>query len=225
MFQSISNSFVSLWDKVMSFIPDLLGALIVLVVGLLIASLLGRLAKKVLELTRVDKLTEEIGLKKEAENAGFKLSIAGLLGWIVKWFFILVTIIAVLEILNINQLSQLLERLVLYLPQVFIAIVIITAGLIIGRLVNNAAKGALSTTSITQRSANFLGALAKWAIYLFAFMAALVQLGISPSLVQILFTGLIFMLAIAGGLAFGLGGREHARRILDWIDKEINGRK
>lgn len=229
MFQETSNSFTtsfeSLWSKVLSFIPDLLGALVVLVIGLVIASLLGKLAKKIVKLTKVDQLAEKIGLRQEAEEMGFRLSIAGVLGWLVKWFIIITTIIAVLDILNISQLSSFLERLVLYLPQVIVAVIILTAGLIVGRLANNAIKSTLSRATIKQTMANFLGALAKWAIYLFALMAALVQLGISTSLIQILFTGLIFMIAIAGGLAFGLGGREHAKRVLDWIQKETDRRQ
>lgn len=229
MLQALSDSFIasleSLWSSVLSFIPDLLGALVVLIIGLIIANLLGKLTKKAIKLTKVDKLTEKIGLKQEAENLGFKLNIAALLGWIVKWFFIIVTIIAVLDIINITQLSLFLEDLVLYLPQVIVAVVILTAGMIIGRLASNGAKSALSKTSVTEKISNFLGSLAKWAIYIFAFMAALVQLGVSASLIQVLFTGIIFMLAIAGGLAFGLGGREHARRILDWFQNEINNRQ
>lgn len=229
MFQALSDSFISslesLWSSVLSFIPDLLGALVILIVGLIVASLLGKLTKKAIKLTRVDKLTEKIGLKQEVENLGFKLNIAVLLGWLVKWFFIIVTIIAVLDIINITQLSLFLEKLVLYLPQVIVAIAVLTVGLIVGRLASNATKSALSKTTVTEKMGNFLGTLAKWTIYIFAFMAALVQLGISASLIQVLFTGIIFMLAIAGGLAFGLGGREHARRVLDWVQKEINNRE
>lgn len=229
MSPSLSDSFIasfeSLWSKILGFIPDLLGALIVLIVGLLVASLLAKLTKKAIEVTRVDRATEQIGLKEEARNLGFNLNIATLLGEIVKWFFVIITIIAVLDILHITQLSLFLEKLVLYIPQVIVAVIILMAGLIIGRFASNAAKAALSKASGTQNLANFLGALAKWSIYIFAIMSALVQLGISTSLIQILFTGLIFMLAIAGGLAFGLGGTEHARKILDRIEKELNNRQ
>ena len=227
--QTLSESFIasfqSLWSKILGFIPDLLGALIVLIVGLLVASLLGKLTKKAIELTRVDRVTERSGLKEEAGNLGFKLDIATLLGETVKWFFIITTIIAVLDILHITQLSLFLERLVLYIPQVIVAVIILMAGLIMGRFASNAAKRTLSKTPGTASVANSLGSLAKWAIYIFALMAALVQLGISTSLIQILFTGLIFMIAIAGGLAFGLGGTEHARKILDRIEKELTNRE
>ena len=228
MIQNLSETFMasmgSLWSQLLGYIPSLLGALIVLILGLIIASILGKLTKKLIKLTRVDKLIEKTGLKQEMELLGIKLTFTAVIGWLVKWFFIIVTFIAVVDILKIKQLTLFLEKLVLYIPNIIIAIVILTLGLIIGKVLKNGTKNALIRISIKEKLANFLGSLTKWAVLVFSFMAALVQLGIAASLIQTLFTGLILMIALATGLAFGLGGREHAKKILTWIEEEISSK-
>ncbi len=113
----------------------------------------------------------------------------------------------------------------IYIPNIIVAVAILTLGLIIAKVLKSAAKNALIRMSIKEKFANFLGTLTKWSVLVFSFMAALVQLGIAASLIQTLFTGLIIMIAIAGGLAFGLGGREHAKKVLDWIEGEVNSKK
>jgi hypothetical protein len=229
MFEALTESFLlsldSLWVKVLGFAPAFVGALIVLIVGLIIASMLGRFAKKIVQMTKIDNISESIGLKQEIEKMGVKLNFSILIGWVVKWFFFIATFIAVVDILNITQLTLFLEKLVLYLPNVIVAIIILAVGLIVGKIVNNGARNALRSSSVTESISAFLGSLAKWAIFIFAFMAALVQLGIAASLIQILFTGFVLMLSVAGGLAFGLGCRAHASKVLDWVEREITHNK
>lgn len=226
MVQNLSESFIasmeSLWSKLLGFIPSLLGAILILIIGLIIASILGKLTKKLIKFARIDSLVEKTGLKEEMERLGIKLTFAGVMAWLVKWFFIIVTFIAVVDILNIRQLTTFLEKLVLYIPNIIVAVIIITLGFIIGKILKTGAKNSLMRMSIKEKLAYFLGSLAKWAVLVFSFMAALVQLGIATSLIQILFTGLILMLAVAGGLAFGLGGRDHAKKVLTWIEEEIH---
>ncbi len=228
MLQNLSETFMvsmeNLWFQLLSFIPSLLGAIIVLIIGLIIASLLGKLSKKLIKFTRVDRLIEKTGLKQEMELLGIKLTFADVIGWLVKWFFIIVTFIAVVDILKIRQLTIFLETMVLYIPNIIIAVVILTLGLIVGKVLKNAAKNTLIRMSIKEKPAHFLGSLTKWSILIFSFMAALVQLGIAASLIQTLFTGLILMIALAAGLAFGLGGREHAKKVLNWIEEEVDSK-
>jgi len=228
MVQNLSETFMSsmesLWSQLLGFIPSLLGAIIVLIIGLIIASILGKLTKKVIKFTRIDKLIEKTGLKHEMELLGIKLTFADIVGWLVKWFFIIVTFVAVVDILKISQLTIFLERIVLYIPNIIIAVVILTLGLIVGKVLKSGAKNTLIRMSIKEKLANFLGNLTKWSILVFSFMAALIQLGIAASLIQTLFTGLILMIALAAGLAFGLGGREHAKKILTWIEEEIDSK-
>lgn len=219
--ESFMHSLANLWASVVGYAPTFFGALLVLVIGLIISTLLGKFAGKIIALIRLDTLTERIGVKKELKNVGISLNFASLTEWLVKWFFFVVTFVAVVDILNIRQLTLFLEKFVLYLPNVLVAIAILAVGLIVGRIFKDAIDNSLKAFAVTERVATFLGSLAKWSVFVFALMAALVQLGVAADLIQILFTGFVLMLAIAGGLSFGLGGRDHASKILDWVEKEI----
>ena len=212
------------WQNIVAFLPTLIAAILVLIVGMIIGSLLGKLVKKVVRMTRVDEASRRIGLNKEVEDLGFKLDFAAILGGMVKWFFYIATFIAVVDILNIPQLTIFLERLVFYLPNVIVAFIIIAVGLMVGKFLQNVVRSSLGKMQMTEKAAGWIAGLVKWSILVFAFMAALVQLGVAESLIQILFIGLVTMWALAGGLAFGLGGREHASRILDGVEKEVSSR-
>lgn len=222
---SFTQSMENLWASVLDYAPTFFSALFVLIIGLIISILLGKFASKVVYFMRIDNLTERIGVKKEMKKYGFQLDFAALTGWIVKWFFFLVTLVVVVDILNIRQLTIFLERLVLYLPNVIVAIAILAVGLVVGKILKDAVENSLKAFAFTERVANFLGSLAKTAIFIFALMAALVQLGVASDLIQILFTGFVLMLAVAGGLAFGLGGKDHASKVLDWVEGEVKPKK
>ncbi len=213
-------SFQNLGLKVVDFLPVILSALVVLLLGLIIASILRRVAQKITRLVRLDSLMSSLGAEQELSNLGFKMKFSKLIGLIVKWFVIIATLIAVADILHVPQISQFLERIVLYIPNVLVAVIILAIGIIASRFVFNLTKRGMETAKLSSYSADILGRIGKWAIIVFTVMAALVQLGVGSDLIQILFTGLVFMFALAGGLAFGLGGRQKASEIIDKLSKE-----
>lgn len=221
---SFVGSVQGVWQIILAYLPQIIGALIVLIIGLILANILARFARKLVGYTKVDSLAEKIGLKQELDGLGFKFTFENLIAQVVKWFLVIATFIAVVDILNFPQLTSFLEKVALYIPNVIVAIAILAIGLIVGRLVYNFVNSGLGATTMPKGPVGFLSALAKWAIYTFAFMAMLVQLGVAPSLVEILFTGLVVMLSLAGGLAFGLGGRDKAAKLLDWVEREITGK-
>ncbi len=223
--ESFMLSMDNLWASIIDFAPTFFSAVLVLVLGLIISVLLGKFAGKVVNLIRVDKLTEKIGVKREVKKFGIALNFAALIEWLVKWFFYIVTFVVVVDILNIEQLTLFLERLVLYLPNVIVAIIILAVGLVVGKILKDAVESSLKAFAFTEKVATFLGSLAKTAVFVFALMASFVQLGVAANLIQILFTGFVAMLAIAGGLAFGLGGRDHASKVLNWVEGEMKPKK
>lgn len=223
--QSFLDSLDTLWERIFDYAPTFFGALIVLVLGILISNLLGKLANKLVSLLKLEKLTEKKELKDEFDDLGIQWNFPAWAEWLVKWFFYIVTFATVVDILNIEQLSSFLEKFVLYLPQVFVALIILAVGLVVGTLLKTLIEKASKGLFPTERPSRFLGNLAKWALFTFTLMAALVQLGVAGELVQILFAGFVLMLAVAGGLAFGLGGKEHASRILDRVEGELGAGK
>ncbi|MFA5954896.1 MAG: hypothetical protein WC817_05210 [Patescibacteria group bacterium] len=223
--ETLTTAFQNLWVKSISFLPELFGALIVLVVGLILASLLGKLARQVIGYARIDAMIERIGLAREVDRFGVQFSFSGLIGWLVKWFFILATLIAVADTLYIPQVTTFLTDVALYIPNVVAAIIILAIGVVVGRFVSEVVEHSFSASHVAKTVALTLATIAKWAIVVFAFMAALVQLGVARSLIQILFTGFVAMLALAGGLAFGLGGRDQAGRLIDSLAKQLSRRE
>ncbi|PJE75720.1 hypothetical protein COV04_03365 [Candidatus Uhrbacteria bacterium CG10_big_fil_rev_8_21_14_0_10_48_11] len=223
--ETLTTAFQNLWIKSLSYLPELFGAIVLLVIGLILASLLGKLARQVISYARIDAIFERIGLSREVDRFGVQFSFSGLVGWLVKWFFILATLIAVADTLNIPQVTAFLTDVALYIPNVVAAIIILAIGVVVGRFVSEIIERTVKASHVAKTVATTLATIAKWAIVVFAFMAALVQLGVARSLIQILFTGFVAMLALAGGLAFGLGGRDQAGRVIDSLSKELSRRE
>lgn len=211
------------WIKFLSFLPNLIGALIVLIIGWIIAVFLGRLVVRLLKLLKIDEGLEKFGVKKPLEAARVRLNVANLLGALVKWFLIIVTFLTAADILNLFQITQFLTSVLLYIPNVIVAVVILLIGILLANFLERLVKGSVKVAKLA--SADFLGKLTKWAIFIFAGLSALVQLGIAAVLLETLFTGLVAMLALAGGLAFGLGGRDEAARIISRIRSDISERE
>ncbi len=212
-----------LWGTIVSFLPNVIGAVTVFVIGVGIAVVLRQVIVRMVALLRIDELVEKLEIKKQFERMGFRLHVGALLGWIVKWFFIIVSLIAATDILGWKEVTDYLTQVVLYVPNVLIGVIILLTGIILGNFVQNVVRSTVEAAGLA--SAHLLSALAKWSIVTFSFMAALVQLQIAEDLIRTLFTGLVFMLALAGGLAFGLGGREHASEFLTRLKKEISSEK
>lgn len=217
---TLQESVLDLWTSILLALPNILVAVVVFVVGIFVAVVLSRAILKIVGLLRLDELAAKFELKQSFERLGIRLHIGALLAWIVKWFFVIVALIAATDILGWEQLTDYLKQIVLFIPNVIIAVIVLLAGILLGNFVQRIVKSAVEAAHLS--SADFLSGLAKWAILLFSFMAALVQLQIAPALINTLFTGLVAMLALAGGLAFGLGGREHAARFLDKLRQDIS---
>ncbi|MBD3251092.1 hypothetical protein GF380_01300 [Candidatus Uhrbacteria bacterium] len=218
----LQSALLNLWGKVVAFLPEVVGAIIVLVIGLLVAGWLGKLVKWIVEMIKIDQLLEQAKVQEEFKKVNVEFSIAKLLGWIAKWFIIIATLIAVADILKIPQITQFLQEVALYIPQVIAAVVILTIGVVAGNVVKEIVTKSVQASKLSKASAGPIGAVAKWAIIVFALMASLVQLGVAAALIQILFTGLVAMLALAGGLAFGLGGKDRAKNWIERFETELS---
>lgn len=214
--EALLRSFENIWTKTIGFIPEIVGALVVLVVGVWIASWLGKLTKRVIEYTKIDKITESLGITKKMKEMGIEFTLASVLGWLVKWFIVVAVLLAVVNVLHLTKVSEFIEKVVLYIPNVIVAVIILAIGMVIGGFIQKVIVKSAQASSLLKQSGNLLGGVANWAIIIFAGMAALIQLGVAPQLIQILFAGVVGMLAIAGGLSLGLGTKDHIKK---WLDK------
>lgn len=214
----LTASFTEIWFSFMSFIPNIIAAIVVFVVIMFVAKALGRLTATILEKAFLDKAVETTGLKKILERVGFKLGISATLGWLIKWFLYAVALVAASDILGFSQISEFLTAIVLYIPSVIIAVLILIVGIIISNFVQTLVKETAMAANL--EIAQFLADVARWAIVVFTVMAALIQLNVATELTQILFTGFVFMISLAGGIAFGMGGKDKASDIIDKLSQK-----
>jgi len=204
------------------FLPNFLGALVIFFVGLVIAAGLSKIVEKLVDALKLDRLLEQFGLGKILERADLRLDSGRFIGVLVQWFFIVVTLLAVSDILKLEAFSDFLSQVLLYVPNIIIAVLIMLAGVVMAAFLAKLVRASVLAARL--HSAHFLGALTKWSVLVFAFLAALSQLGIAGALVNTLIMGFVAMLALAGGLAFGLGGRDVAAAWLEKLRSEVSNR-
>ena len=221
--EAITASLLGVWESFMSFLPALIGAIIVFVIGWIIAVALGKVIEKIVKAIKIDHALQKIGWGHWLNEVGISSNIAAFFGGLVKWFLVLVFLMAATDILQLKQVTAFLSSILLYIPNVVVAVIILAIVVLVGNFVYGVVKG--STRAAGVMSATMLATISKWAIVIFGILAALLQLGIASSLVSTIFIGIVAMLALAGGLAFGLGGREEAAMILKKLREEISERK
>lgn len=217
-------SFQQLWGGVISFVPQLIVAIIVFVIGWVIAVALGKVVDQIVGSLKVDMALKSLGVEDVMNRAGMKLNSGAFLGGLVRWFFILVFLLAAIDVLGLGQVTEFLRAVVLaYIPQVIVASLILVAAALLADAAQNVVSGSARAAHLP--SAGFLGGVSKWAIWIFAILTALYQLGIAGPFVQTLFTAFVAMVALAGGLAFGLGGKDVAARYLDRLKSDISNNR
>lgn len=221
--EAITASLIGLWERFIVFIPALIGAIIVFVVGWIVASVLGKLIERAIKSIKVDQALEKVGFNKKLGEVGISETVSEFIGGLVKWFLILVFLMAATDILGLVQVTGFLNSIIFYIPNVVVAVVVLAIAFLVGNFVYNVVKG--STRAAGVMSATLLATISKWAIIIFGLLAALIQLGIAVSLVNTIFIGIISALAIATGLAFGLGGKEEAATIIKKVREEISERR
>jgi hypothetical protein len=205
-------------QNLLGFLPALIGAILILIIGWIIAGILAGLIEKGLKAVGFEKAAQSTGIAGFIENAGSGWTASKLVAEIVKWFIRLIAIQAAASILGLTQISQVINAILLWLPNLVVAIVIIVIGALIANFVAGIVRG--SATEMGFSTPNLLANITRYAIIGFAAVAAFNQLGIAPTVVNTLFIGLVATLAIAFGLAFGLGGQQTAAQITQgWYEK------
>ncbi|MBX4211068.1 hypothetical protein KW783_03815 [Candidatus Parcubacteria bacterium] len=216
----LRTSFNDLGNGVVTFVPNLIIAIVIVVIGWAVGALLGKVVAQIVKSLRVDEALRHTGVEDVVRRGGMKLNIGLLLGTLVKWFIIIVFMVAAFNVLGLSDVNMFLQQVVLvYLPHVIVAILILLVAAVIAEAMQRIVVHSARTAQLP--SAHFLGGVTKWAIWIFAFLVALSQLGIAVTFIQTLFTGVIIALSLAVGLAFGLGGQDAASRYIEKMRNEI----
>jgi len=198
-----------------AFLPNLLVGIIVLLIGIVIASFIKQLVIKLLNAVHINKYLEKYHIPPVDGDFGWVEIIAE----IVRWFVIILFLIPAADIWQLPQFANLLNTFLLYLPNVFVAAIIAVVGLVFARLAGEVV--AASTKGFGKDVSRTVSSIVRVAITIFVILAVLSQLGVAQDLIRILFTGFVAMLALAGGLAFGLGGKDFAKSLLDKLQRKL----
>ena len=219
----LTLSFQNLWVGVVNFVPNLVVALVILVVGWLIGALLGRAVWQVFKSLKVDEALRRAGFEGALRRGGLELDSGAFIGALVKWFVIVVFLVAAFDILGLSQVNAFLQDVVLgYLPRVIVAALILLVGGVVGDVAGKIVATAARTANVS--SAHFAAAVSKWAVWVFAILVALSQLGIAAAFSLTLFTGVVIAVSLALGLSFGLGGQQAAGNFIERLRGEMGGR-
>lgn len=209
---NVQESFLALLTEVLDWLPRLLTAAVLLLVGYLLARVVREVLLRVLRAVHFDRVADRAGVSRGLRLAGMSLDAAGALALVVFWWIALMFVEMAINALGLVQISTFLNGLIAYVPNILAAMLILVLGALIAHVLADVVRGAASEAGLSR--AGMLADVARWAILTFAFLAALTQLNVARSMIVILFAGIVAMLAIAGGLAFGLGGVDTARGLI-----------
>lgn len=214
------QSLQDIWLGTAAFVPKFIVAIVILIVGWVIGGIVDRVIAQVIKALKIDNVLRSAKFDQLVNKAGFNLDTGKFIGGLVKWFIIVVFLVASLDVLGLSQVNSFLQQVVLlYLPKVIVAALIILVAAVIADIVEKMVVGAARAAEI--KSANFAGKISRWAIWIFAILAALLQLDIAASFINTLFTGVIVAISLALGLSFGLGGQDAAAKFIEKVKGEI----
>ena len=215
----VRESLLTLWTGVAGFVPRLVAAMVVFLVGWLIAVLFGRVAWHIVRVLKVDSALTKVGFRQAWERGGFRLDTPKFFYELVKWFFIVVFLMAATNILQLDQVTEFLRTVVSYLPNVFVAAIILLIGILVAKFLEGLVRASVKAAGLV--SANFLGALTKWSVFVFTLLVALAQLRVADDIIRIVVVGFVAAAALALGLSFGLGGVKHADEMIGRLRSRI----
>lgn len=213
--QTLAASFNNALIGVATFVPKFIAGVVILLLGIIIASILKQLVLEVLKAVKFEMFLRRYGVPEAKDE----LNWSNILAEIVRWFVIIIFLIPTADVWGLPQIVSVLNTFLFYLPNVFVAAIIALVGFVFAQLAHDVVLASIK--GVSPESSQSIAAATKWAVIVFVCLAILNQLGVAAELVQILFTGFVAMIAIAGGIAFGLGGQGAAKDTIEGLRKRL----
>lgn len=204
--------------KIWSYVPTLVGAIIILVIGWMIAKLLETVVVRALKAVRLDVASDKAGISNILAQGDIKLTLSELLGAIVYWLLVLVVISTALNALNLMIAADIISRLVAYVPNIIAAIFVLVLGSFLASFVSSIVRTAASNAGLER--AKLLAQITQTVLIVFAVIIAIEQLNIATTLIALAVNVILASIGIGIALAFGLGCKDIAGRFVsDLINK------
>jgi len=214
-----TQSLQNVWYGVASFVPSLVVALIIFAIGWVLAALVERLVESIIKALKIDAALRSAGLEEVVKRAGHNLNSGVFLGTLCRWFVIVVFLMASFDVLGLSQVNEFLRQVVAYLPQVIVAVLILMIAAVVANAMQKLVVASAKAGHL--HVAELGGRVTKWAIWIFAILTALYALGVAPGVIQTVLTAIFAGGALAFGLAFGLGGKEEAQKIIESTTRAV----
>lgn len=208
------------WQSFLIFIPKLVGALIIFIIGWFIAIGIGKIIAEILVRLKFNQIFERTGWKEALEKAELKVNPSEFIGAIFKWILVIVFLSAAIDVLKLSQFGVLLNRLIGWLPNLIVAIAIFVVAIIVADIVEKIIRASVKKIGVNY--VGFFGMISRWGIYVFAGLTILAQLGVAPSIINAIIFGFVGTLSLALGLAFGLGGKDAAAKLIQELKEKVS---
>ncbi len=216
--ETTMNSLGDAWASFIEAIPNIIGFVLILVIGWFVASLIAKGVTALLHAVKFNELAQKSGFSDFVHKMGVDTDASGFLALIVKWFIRLIVLVVAFDALGLPAVSGVLEELLLWLPNLIVALVVLVLAGLAAKALSGLVRG--STAKAGLGNPDMLAKIASAAVWVFAIVIAVNMLGIATTVVNALFIGLVVAISLALGLAFGLGGKDTASELLsDWRSK------
>ena len=210
---ALTTSLATALSLFLGAIPRIIGFLVIVVIGWIIAGLLASAVAALLRTVKFNVLAQRSGFQGFIHNMGLRTDPSGLLADIVKWFVRLIVLVVAFDALGLPAVSAVLQQFLLWIPNLVVAMVILVIAGLAANALGDLVRGATAQAGFS--NPDLLATITRVAVWTFGIVVAVNQIGIAQALVNTLFMGFVGALALAAGLAFGLGGRETAGQIVD----------
>jgi len=214
-----NEAWVTIWDRFIVFLPNIIGAIIILVLGWIVGMIVAMLIDRLFRLVGLQALFEKAKVEDILKKANSTMDATALLSSLVKWIIYLIAFISAANAMKLTAVADFLNSVLAYVPQVIVAAAILLIGLVLANFLAAVVKGSIQTANLGFADTSSL--IVRWSVVIFSFMAALAQLGIAENMINTLFIGFVGFVAIGGGLAFGLGGKDAAAEFIENVKKEL----
>lgn len=208
------------WQGFLLFLPKVIGAIVVFIIGWFVAIGIGKLVAEILTRLKFNKIFERAEWTEALRKAEIKVNPSEFIGAICKWILLIIFLLAAVEILGFVQFADVLKKVIVWLPNLIVAVAIFVVAVILADILEKILR--VGVKRIEVGYTKLLGTGVKWAIYIFALLAILLQLGVTPTIINTFVIGFVGMITLAVGLAFGLGGKDAAAKLIEDLREKIS---
>lgn len=208
----------NVWDRIVVFVPNLVGAVVIALIGVVIGMILGFIVTKVLQAIKLQSLSDQSSLTNVLQKAKFRSDISEIAGSFVKWVVVLAFLVPASTVLGIFGVRDFFESVLAYIPTVVAVVALIVFGAIIAEMLARLVRASVDSLGLT--TARLVESVTRWSVYTFVAIASLFALGVPREFTVIMFIGLVSALALAFGLSLGLGGQSHMNDLVKKVRDE-----